>query len=126
MGDEAARQRIGEDYAYSLWGWAPVVAEGRVRGHPFGFRARHEGWTFTALLDGDGDPDLFDPSEDVDGVYRDGDMRFLYLQGTVENASYMAYDDVESVLALCFARLRAVGEEGLGGAEGLGVGDRLG
>jgi hypothetical protein len=106
---EAARERVGEDHAYALWGWAPVVAKGHVRGRPFSFRARHEGWTFTALLDSDGDPDLYDPPEDVDGVYRDGDTRFLYLQGTVENASYMAYDDVEAVLARCIEGVRGVG-----------------
>jgi hypothetical protein len=105
-GSEPSRERSGHDYSYALWGHAPVVAKGTIRGCPFGFRARWEGWTFTACLAGDGDPDLYDPPSDVDGTYDLGDGAFLYRQGTAARASYLPYDDVEAILATCFDAVR--------------------
>lgn len=34
------------DLEGEIYGQAPVQAEGTVRGHPFYFRARHDGWSF--------------------------------------------------------------------------------
>lgn len=86
-------------------GQAPVQAEGRVRGHPFYFRAKWEHWTFTACVSADIDASCINPPTDEDGLFRDGEYRGFYLSGAYPGASFMRYDDAEAIIKRCSRRL---------------------
>lgn len=86
-------------------GQAPVQADGRVRGHPFYFRAKWEHWTFTACVSADIDASCINPPADEDGFFRDGDYRGFYLSGEYPEASFMRYDDAEAIIRQCGRRL---------------------
>jgi hypothetical protein len=100
---------------YSIYGRAPVQADGHIGSFPIYFRARHEGWSFTISLNQEAHasffysphPEHFEngaegffriEKEDVNGYQLEGD----YYEG--EGASYMPYDDAQKIIEDCTRR----------------------
>jgi hypothetical protein len=85
----------------TLYGQAPVQAEGLIIGHPFYFRAKWSYWTFTVCVNSDADPACMEPKEDEPGFFEDGENQGYYLSGEFNNASFMRYDDAERIIRDC-------------------------
>jgi hypothetical protein len=97
-----------------IWGFAPVNGEGRVRGAPFYFRARHGAWSFTVCVSHDIDPSCIDPPTDTPGFFVDREYRGYYLSewyGKEPEASWMKYDEAERIIRDCVQKyLKAAAE----------------
>jgi hypothetical protein len=85
----------------TLYGQAPVQAEGHILGHPFYFRAKWNYWTFTVSVNSDADPACIEPKEDEPGFFEVGESQGYYLSGEFNNASFMRYDDAERIIRDC-------------------------
>lgn len=84
-----------------LYGQAPVQAHGRVRGHPFYFRAKWSHWDFTVCVNADIDASCIQPKTDEPGFFDDREYRGFYLGGEFNEASYMRYDAAEAIMRNC-------------------------
>ena len=92
-----------------LYGRAPIQCDGQLRGHPYYFRARHSGWSFTLCLNADVDPSVLREGH-APGFFDDREYRGYALwgdYGTEFEASYMAYDAAEEIVRQCAARFLA-------------------
>ncbi|WP_422927250.1 hypothetical protein [Singulisphaera sp. PoT] len=93
-----------------IYGLAPVQADGRLAGHPFYFRARHDFWTFTLCTNADIDPSCINPPEENQvGLFRDGEYEGYELAGDYgsprgHEASFMPYAEAERLIRECAAR----------------------
>lgn len=94
----------------ALYGRHPVQGEGRVRGHPFYFRAKWNFWYFTACTRHVEPwlPSSIGPTGDEDGFFLDGEHGGYMLTdyfGTGQDASMMALSVAEAIVRKCAARL---------------------
>jgi hypothetical protein len=97
------------DLLVYIYGNCPVQADGRVRGNPFYFRARHDAWTFVACLDSE-NMDLassIQPSEDVGGPFIDSGHRGWYASGDWQNAGWMKENEAASLICESCREFRA-------------------
>ncbi|MBV9470945.1 MAG: hypothetical protein JO316_05465 [Abitibacteriaceae bacterium] len=78
-----------------LYGYCPVQAEGVVMGKRFYFRARWDGWSFSAADTEDVDP--IDIQLGEQGFFREG----AYGQQNQDEASWMPYDDAAEIIKRC-------------------------
>ena len=85
----------------TLYGQAPVQADGQILGHAFYFRSKHSQWTFTACANSHGDPACIFPEVDEPGFFEDGEYQGYYLSGEFNNASFMRYDEAERIIRDC-------------------------
>jgi hypothetical protein len=86
-----------------IYGHAPVQADGRLLGHPFYFRARWSGWSFTLCNNADIDPAAL-MEGDKPGMFSNGEFRGFALwgeYGTSTEASYMPYVIAERLIREC-------------------------
>ena len=91
-------------------GQAPVQADGRLAGHPFYFRARHSGWSFTLCTNADIDPAGLFGGGDAQGFFTHDDLCGYELwgdYGTGHDASYMPYTVAERLIRECAVRYLA-------------------
>ena len=89
-----------------IYGHAPVQADGRLAGHPFYFRARWSGWTFTLCTNADIEPAAMDEG-DKPGFFRNGEFEGFALwgeYGSQTEASYMPYAVAERLIRECVAQ----------------------
>lgn len=91
------------DLACDIYGQHPVQAEGRVRGHPFYFRAKWDFWTFTVRTNSDNEdvPASISPTEEQNGLFDDGDHQGFFLSdafGSDTAASCMDLDTAETII----------------------------
>jgi len=100
--------------SFRVCGYAPVQADGRVRGAPFYFRSRHAAWTFTVCISHDIDASAIDAPEDKSGFVQIGEYRAYYISGDYgkgDEASFMRYDEAERIIRECVRQyVRAAAE----------------
>ncbi len=89
-----------------IYGRHPVQAEGRVRGHPFYFRAKWDFWTFTVCKNNENPevPSCINPPKDEPGFFQDGEYQGFYLSGDYgadKDASNMKVDIAGKIIRNC-------------------------
>ena len=94
----------------SLYGEAPVQGDGRVDGHPFYFRARHEHWSFTICISHDIDPSEI-PPPDNDGWFTWDEFVCYEVSGGYTKASRMPFEKAHELIAKCVAEFRKAIED---------------
>ena len=82
-----------------------MQGDGRVDGHRFYFRARHDHWTFTVCISHDIDPSVLRGPES-DGWFTEDDYVGFELSNHFHGASRMPYDFAEAVIADCVVSFR--------------------
>lgn len=83
----------------TIYGTAPVQAEGTVNGHSFYFRARHDEWTFSVSENSEIDPvdiDNFEAGKKY-GFFKQAN----YGKKGGESASYMDLESAEKIVFDC-------------------------
>lgn len=96
----------------SIYGWAPVQADGHIGSFTIYFRARHMGWTFTVSINDAAEASFHSPRYDqfengAEGFFRIDDAYGYALEGDYyegEGASYMPYDDAQQIIIDCTRR----------------------
>jgi len=94
----------------SIYGHAPVQADGRLGGKPFYFRARFRNWSFVLCTRSD----ILDAAAlvpaDEPGFFHDGEFEGFALWGDYGSdfeASYMPYAKAEQLIRECASRYLA-------------------
>jgi hypothetical protein len=125
-GEKAAEESFRDealDLECAFHGQHPVQGEGRVRGHPFYFRAKWNFWYFTACTS---HADLhiascIDPTNDEGGFFQHGEYTGYMLTayfGSGQDASTMSLRVAQAIVRDCAARLLEALEQRMGGPGG--------
>jgi hypothetical protein len=83
-------KRFGLDY--SLYGFCPLQAEGKMLGYEFYFRARHEHWTLAVSLQKDIEPAILSGQTEEPGFFSYDGYSGWHAEGSWADAGWMPFD----------------------------------